>query len=181
MSQSPSDPGCDERDLFVLHSSAPDDIAFVRSQLLPEMGLPDARQCCSGDLEPGEPKLEFLERKVCGSRVVVVVLSPTFLNEHWPIIGEALASYHATQGGWVVPLKLFDCAVPLRLAFRDALDCRDPERRGDELERLRQLLRQPAPVEQCWKTSWDRHSLDQWRAALARGPYQLLDGEVVPR
>lgn len=130
-------------DLFILHAEA--DTAFVRAQLVPELGLAPDRVLLSSELPLGTSVIEAIERGVAVSRVTAAVVSPAFLHESWARFGEALASHHATHGGLLVPIVLADCTLPLRLDFRVKIDCRDAGRRASELGRLRALLALPDP------------------------------------
>ncbi len=135
------------RDVLILHAEAEPDATFVRSYLVPELGIGIDRVMLSSALPLGMTLVEAIEHGVTSSRVTVVVVSSAFLAEGWAVFGESLAGHHAMRGGLLVPLLLFDCALPLRLEFRCKLDCRDPARRAAEMARLRALLDLPAPVE----------------------------------
>ena len=129
------------RDLLVIHAKASTDTYFVTSQLLPSLGLPPDRVVLSSALPLGELVITSLERELRHSRVTVLVISPAFLKEKWPLFGQALASHHAIAGQrCVVPILLEDCEVPLRLEARVLLDLRNPENQERELKRLRDLF-----------------------------------------
>jgi tetratricopeptide (TPR) repeat protein len=130
------------RDVFVLHADA--DGAFVRSHLVPALGLPEDRVLLSSGLPLGTTVVQALEDGITNSKVTVVVVSPAFLAHSWSSFGEELAACHATRGGFVVPLLLKACGLPLRLEFPVRLDCRDPARWDGEIARLRALLDVPA-------------------------------------
>lgn len=139
--------GGGDKDVFILHAEDQADATFVRSYLVPELGLSSDRVLLSSALPPGMTVVQALEQGVVTSRVTVAVVSPAFLHESWSIFGETLAGYHAIYGGLLVPLLLSDCALPLRLEFRVRLDCRESGRRAAEIARLRSLLDLAAPPE----------------------------------
>lgn len=130
----------DSKDLFILHANATPDLDFVRSYLLPALGLPPDRVVLSSSLPPGRPVLHAVERALLTSRVTVLVVSPAFLRETWSTCAEALASFHAMRGGLLVPLLISDCLLPMRLELWVQLDFRSAARRADELARLCSLL-----------------------------------------
>jgi TIR domain/WD domain, G-beta repeat len=132
--------------VYILHSHDPNDRIFVKSLLCPALNLSPELVHCSNDIEPGTPILVEIERSIQASQVVLVVLSPAFLTQRWSELGETLASYHAVHGGRLIPILYADCNVPLRLRFREWLDCRDPERRHEALARLRELFEAPPPT-----------------------------------
>jgi hypothetical protein len=131
----------DSKDLFILHAKATPDLDFVRSYLLPALGLPPDRVVLSSSLPPGRPVLHAVECALLTSRVTVLVVSPAFLRETWSTCAEALASFHAMRGGLLVPLLISDCELPMRLELWVQLDFRFATRRADELARLRSLIK----------------------------------------
>lgn len=136
-----------KRALFVLHADTERDASFVRSYLLPELGLATHDVLLSSELPLGMSVVQALESGVTSSRVTVVVVTTALLREAWPAFGEELAAHHAAHGGLLVPLLLSECSIPLRLDFRVRMDCRQPARRSAEIARLRELLDLPLPVE----------------------------------
>jgi hypothetical protein len=129
-------------DIFVV--CADSDADTVKRQLLPALGLPRERVLVSNELPPGQSIVEALARGVSDSRFTVVILTAAYLRDRWASFGDQLAGHvWGTEGG-LIPILLEDCAVPLHLDFRVALDLRAPERWDSELERLRVALDQPA-------------------------------------
>jgi len=138
-------------DLFVLH--APADAPFVHGYLLPELGLPEGSVRTPADFTPGASRAAELERAVTGARVVLLVLTPAFLDDTWSELGEQLAS-HAAVGareGRLVPLVLQPCRLPLRVEFLVQLDCTSQDRWDDAVGRLRRHLDHPGPAR---PTTW---------------------------
>jgi hypothetical protein len=125
-------------DLFVVHAAA--DADFVRGYLLPALNLPSSRVLLADALTPGALVVAELDRGVSRSRFTVVVLSPAYLEDRWAVLGEQLASYLSVDGVHVIPLRLADCKLPLRLEARVALDFTDRANWESETVRLRELL-----------------------------------------
>jgi hypothetical protein len=130
-------------DVFILHADAEPDTTFVRSYLVPALGLETGCVLLSSDLPLGIASVEAIERGVTASRVTIVVVSPALLHERWALFGEALAGHHAAQGGLLIPLLLADCALPLRHATSSIIDFSQ-----------RTLI---APPERCSSISHMRH------------------------
>jgi hypothetical protein len=91
-------------------------------------------------LAPGALVVSELDRGVSRSRFTVVVLSPAYLEDRWAMLGEQLASYLSVEDVHVIPLRLADCKLPLRLEARVALDFTDRASWESETARLRELL-----------------------------------------
>lgn len=75
------------------------------------------------------------------------MLSPAYLADRWALFGEQLASHVSSQDVHVIPLRLTDCKLPLRLDARVSLDFTDQARWDAEAARLRDLLHAAAPAE----------------------------------
>jgi formylglycine-generating enzyme required for sulfatase activity len=132
-----------EHDLFVIYADA--DSAFVREYLLPALELPRERVLLIDELPLGGLVVQEIDRGVSRSRYTVAVLSPAYLEDRWADFGVELASHLSRRETRVVPLRLIDCELPLRLDARVALDFTDRSRWEWETARLRDLLRLPAP------------------------------------
>jgi formylglycine-generating enzyme len=126
-------------DLFIVY--APEDTNFVRDYFLPGLRLPTSRVLLVDELTPGALIASEIERGVSCSRFTIAVLSPAYLKDRWACFGEQLASYLSLADVHVIPLRLVDCKLPLRLEFRIALDFRSPDHWESEIARLRELLR----------------------------------------
>jgi hypothetical protein len=111
-------------DLFVAHAAP--DTDFVRGYLLPALNLPSARVLLMDALPVGGVMVSEIDRGVARSRFTVAVLSPAYLADRWAAFGEQLASHLSAQDVHVIPLRLLDCELPLRLDARVSLDFRDP-------------------------------------------------------
>src|SRR5262249_26052968 len=91
---------------------------------------------------------------VTQSRFTLMVLSPAFLADRWAEFGEGLGSFSSVDAGRnrLLALTLHACQAPLRLRFREALDCTDWTRWDDEAARPRRApgrpLAAPGPVRQ---------------------------------
>jgi len=133
-----------EFDLFVIHAAS--DAAFVREYLLPALGLPRPRVLLVDELPLGGLVVSEIDRGVSRSRYTVAVLSPAYLEDRWADFGVELASHLSLRDARVIPLRLIDCELPIRLEARAALDFTDKDRWAWETARLRDLLRTPAPV-----------------------------------
>jgi TIR domain len=81
-----------------------------------------------------------IDRAVSASRYTVTVLSPAYLADCSAMFGEHLASHASLQTSHVIPLRLTDCELPLRLQARVALDFTDPSSWPMEVARLRALV-----------------------------------------
>ena len=142
----PLEPATDthEFDLFVVHAAA--DAAFVREYLLPALGLPSHRVLLVDELPLGGLVVSEIDRGVSRSRYTIAVLSPAYIEDRWADFGVELASHLSLKDTRVIPLRLIDCELPVRLEARVALDFTDKDRWKWETARLRELLRTAAPV-----------------------------------
>jgi formylglycine-generating enzyme required for sulfatase activity len=132
-----------ELDLFIVHAEA--DADFVREHLLPALELPRDRVLLVDELPLGGLVLAEIDHGVSRSRYTVAVLSPAYLEDRWADFGVELASHVSRRDARVIPLRLADCELPVRLDARVALDFRDRDRWAWETARLRELLRGPLP------------------------------------
>jgi WD40 repeat protein len=131
-------------DLFVVHAAA--DTDFVRGYLLPALNLPASRVLLMDEIPLGAVVVSEIDAGVSRSRFTVAVLSPAYLEDRWAVFGEHLASHLSARDVHVIPLRLLDCELPLRLDARVALDFRDHACWELEVARLRDLLHTAAPV-----------------------------------
>ena len=133
-------------DLFI--SYAETDQAWVDGYLRPALGLDPARVLTPRDFRLGESVAAEFERGVTSSRFTLLVLSPAFLADRWAEFGEGLVSFSAVDEGRnrLLALTLHSCQAPLRLRFRESLDCTDWTRWDDEAARLRRHLDAPDPT-----------------------------------
>jgi hypothetical protein len=141
-------------ELFVLHAAP--DAPWVHGYLLPALGLPGGSVGTAADFTLGASRVAELERAVTGARVVVLVLTPAFLDDTWSELGELLASHAeaAAPEGRLVPLTLEPCRLPVRLDFRVGLDCTGRDRWDEAVAALRRHLGRagelpPAPPIAC--------------------------------
>jgi WD40 repeat protein len=133
-------------DLFIVY--APDDAEFVHGYLLPAINLPPSRVLLVDRLTPGALVVSEIERAVSRSRFTVAVLSPAYLADCWAALGEQFASYHGVDGAQLIPLRLKDAILPLRLEARVSLDFTDRARWEPEAARLRELLQTTPPADE---------------------------------
>ena len=112
-------------DLFVVHAEA--DRAWVDGYLKHALGLDPARVLTPRDFRLGASVAAEFERGVTSSRFTLLVLSPAFLADRWAEFGEGLVSFSAVDEGRnrLLALTLHACQAPLRLRFRESLDCTD--------------------------------------------------------
>ncbi|HEX8115617.1 MAG TPA: TIR domain-containing protein, partial [Kofleriaceae bacterium] len=134
-------------DLFVLHAAS--DAGFVHGYLLPALNLAPERVQTVESLPLGGVLVSELERAVSCSRYTAIVLSPACLSDHAACFGEQLATHLSLCEARVIPLRLSDCEIPLRLDARTALDFTDRAAWDAHVARLRwQLGAAPPPTEQ---------------------------------
>ncbi|TMQ10027.1 MAG: TIR domain-containing protein [Deltaproteobacteria bacterium] len=133
-------------DLFVVHAA--DDADFVHGYLLPALNLPSARVLLINALPLGSVVVSEIERGVAHSRFTVAVLSPAYLADHWAVFGEQLANHLSARDVRVIPLRLWDCKLPLRLDARVSLDFMDRACWETETARLRDLLHTATPTQE---------------------------------
>jgi predicted oxidoreductase (fatty acid repression mutant protein) len=131
-------------DLFVVHAAS--DADFVRGYLVPALNLPSTRVLLVDELPLGAVVVDEIDRGVSCSRITVAVLSPAYLADRWAVFGEQLASHLSAEGVRVIPLRLMDCKLPLRLEARVSLDLTDQTRWESEAARLRDLLHTARPA-----------------------------------
>ena len=139
-------PAPPSHDLFIVHAEA--DRAWVDGYLKHALGLDPARVLTPGDFRLGASVVAEFERGVTSSRFTLLVLSPAFLADRWAEFGEGLVSFSAVDEGRnrLLALTLHPCQAPLRLRFRESLDCTDWTRWDDEAARLRRHLDAPEPT-----------------------------------
>jgi len=135
-----------EYDLFVVHAEA--DRAWVDGFLKHALGLDPGRVMTPRDFRLGASVVGEFERGVASSRFTLLVLSPAFLADRWAEFGEGLVSFSAVDEGRnrLLALTLHPCHSPLRLRFRESLDCTDWTHWDDEAARLRRHLDAPEPT-----------------------------------
>ena len=133
-------------DLFISYAEA--DRAWVDGYLRPALGLDPARVLTPRDFRLGESVAAEFERGVTSSRFTLLVLSPAFLADRWAEFGEGLVTFSAVDEGRnrLLALTLHACQAPLRLRFRESLDCTDWTRWDEEAARLRRHLDAPEPT-----------------------------------
>jgi hypothetical protein len=133
-------------DLFIVHADA--DRAWVDGYLKHALGLDPARVMTPRDFRLGASTTGEFERGVTSSRFTLLVLSPAFLTDRWAEFGEGLVSFSSVDEGRnrLLALTLHPCQAPLRLRFRESLDCTDWTRWDDEAARLRRHLDSPEPI-----------------------------------
>ena len=134
----------DTYDLFV--AFAAEDAAFVRGYLIPALNLAADRVLLLDALPLGGIAVSEIDRAVSCSRFAIVVLSPAFLVERLAEFAEQLASHLNTRASQIIPLRLSDCEIPLRLDARLALDFTDPANWAMQTWRLRDRLQARPPV-----------------------------------
>ncbi len=144
--QSGGVPSLAKYDLFVIHAEA--DRAWVDGYLRHALGLDPDRLLTPREFRLGESIAAEFERGVTSSRFTLLVLSPAFLADRWAEFGEGLISFSSVDEGRnrLLALTLHACQVPLRLRFRESLDCSDWERWDDEAARLRRHIDAPEPT-----------------------------------
>jgi ankyrin repeat protein len=131
-------------DLFVIYAKA--DAPFVHEVLMPAANLAPERALLVEDLTPGAPRVTEIERGIAGSRFTLIVLSHAYLADDWATFGELLANHLSVADPRLIPVRVDDCELPIRLELRVALDFRRREEHESEGARLRKLLATPAPA-----------------------------------
>jgi len=135
-------------EVFVVHTDAPRDLAFVDGYLLANLGLAPERVFRLRDLKLGQPISAEIERGVRSSRVTLVVLSAAYMDDRWVAFGQQLAAYASVADGvrgTLLPLLLDDCELTMHVASLVKLDFRTSEREAwdREMARLRTYLERP--------------------------------------
>ncbi|HEX4418110.1 MAG TPA: toll/interleukin-1 receptor domain-containing protein [Kofleriaceae bacterium] len=124
-------------EVFVVHTDAPGDLAFVDGYLLANLGLAPERVFRLQDLELGQPIPEEIERGVRSSRVTIVVLSAAYMDDRWVAFGQQLAAYASLADdahGVLLPLLLEDCELTMHVASLVKLDFRNSAREAWDRE-----------------------------------------------
>jgi WD40 repeat protein len=144
--QSAAVPNPPQYDLFVVHAEA--DRAWVDGYLKHALGLNPGRVMTPRDFRLGASVVGEFERGVTSSRFTLLVLSPAFLTDRWAELGEGLVSFSSVDEGQnrLLALTLHPCQAPLRVRFRESLDCTDWNNWDDEAARLRRHLDAPEPT-----------------------------------
>jgi WD40 repeat protein len=133
-------------DLFIVHADA--DRAWVDGYLKHALGLDPARVITPRDFRLAASTAGEFERGVTSSRFTLLVLSPAFLTNRWVEFAEGISTFFTVEQeqNRLLALTLHPCQAPLRLRFRESLDCTDWTRWDDEAARLRRHLDAPEPV-----------------------------------
>ena len=134
-------------DLFITY--APSDAPWVRSYLIPSLGLPPERVRQPQDFQLGAFVNSEIEAAIKGSRYTLLVLSPAFVANEWAGFGEQLATTLGVKerAQRVIPLVLKEYELDLRIESLVRLDCTDELEWAEEVGRLRSLLELPEPQE----------------------------------
>jgi hypothetical protein len=130
-----------DHDLFIVH--ADDDTPFVKSTLLPMLGLPDDRIILSSALPFPAFVEHAIESSVRRSRITLAVLSPAYLRDRWASFAALLSRNvraDGLDGGSLVPLLIADCEVPPTLSQHTTLDFRDSRQWDACIAQLRRRL-----------------------------------------
>lgn len=98
------------------------------------------------ELPVGTVLVSEIELAVSRSRFTIVVLSHAYLADRWAVFGEQLATHASVERLRLVPLRLTDVVLPLRLEARVALDFTTTDRWESESARLRDLLQTTSPA-----------------------------------
>jgi formylglycine-generating enzyme required for sulfatase activity len=133
-------------DLFAIYASA--DASWVSGYLLPALGLPGSRVITVEQFDPGETWLGEFQRAVTSSRYTAVVISPTFLGDHWANQAQQLAAHLGVEErrNRLLPILLRPTELPLDLQFRVRLDYTREAEWEAQTARLRELLDRPPPA-----------------------------------
>lgn len=136
-------------DVFVSYAAA--DRWWVEGFLLPELGVPPDRTITRDQFDLGAPTLTEYERAVTASRHTIIVFSPAYLADEFATFAEVLTGHVAivSQANRLLPLKLWPCTLPPRIALREVADCTRQEQWKIETERLRWVLQRPEPALQA--------------------------------
>jgi TIR domain len=126
-------------DLFIIYAAA--DAIFVHEHLLPSLDAAGLRVLLVDELIPGAPIAVELDRGVTSSRFTIIVLSPAYFEDCVALLGEQLTSYISAQTTHLIPLRLVECRLPLRLEARVALDFTNRSNWAFETSRLCSVLR----------------------------------------
>ena len=134
-------------EIFIVY--ADDDGEWAEGFLIPSLGVPSERIITKDGLQPGVDKVIEFERAVTNSRYTLLVLSPAFFVDPWNNYSESIASYSRVnyERDRLLPLILKPCKLPLRIdALKLSFDCTDKAHQNDEINQLRELLKQPEPI-----------------------------------
>jgi hypothetical protein len=131
----------------VFISYAEDDAGWVEGSLVPGLALDPGQVRTHRDLDLGADKLTEYSRLVEESDYTLLVLSPEFLEDPWGNEVKNLAGFLRVenQRGSLLPLALRPAKLPTPIRMLVGLDFTKPERREDELARLREFLDKPSP------------------------------------
>ncbi|MVM34153.1 TIR domain-containing protein [Spirosoma sp. HMF4905] len=133
-------------ELFISHAKA--DQQWVYGYLLPELGLSPKQVITTSQFQPGKSIVAEFERAIKASRYVILVFTPAYIADDWADFSEQLATYAvvASQRNRLIPIKLEEVSIPLRIEFRVSLDFRLATDWATETTRLRDLLLLPEPT-----------------------------------
>lgn len=130
-------------DLFLSYSHT--DGSWVHEWLLPRLEQAGLRVCIDvRDFAVGVPSLVNMEKSVERSHHTLLVLSPAWLHSEWTAFEAVLVQTLDPAGRRrrLLPLLVERCDLPLRLRALTYLDCTDPARRADQVDRLIAQLRE---------------------------------------
>jgi hypothetical protein len=131
----------------VFISYADEDAGWVEGSLVPGLALDPGQVRTHRDLDLGADKLTEYSRLVEESDYTLLVLTPEFLEDPWGNEVKNLAGFLRVEyeRHSLLPLNLRKVRLPLAIATLVGLDFTKPERREEELERLRDFLDKPSP------------------------------------
>jgi len=144
-------------DVFVSYAEA--DRTWVRTELLPRLEQSPLQFCSDRDFAPGAPRMEEMERLAEGSRKMLLVLTPAYLESEW---GEAINLMAQTldpssRRRRLIPVLKEECKLPLRLGHLTYIDFVAPD---DPDWAWKQLLTalgappEPEPPEPPERATW---------------------------
>ena len=124
-------------DVFVSYSHQ--DSEWVRDWLVPRLQKAGLRVGIDvRELQPGTPWAIELERAITQSRVILIVLTPDYLNSQWASFENVLVRTLDPAGRQrrVIPLVLEPCELPLRIRTLTYADFARPDQTDFQLSRL---------------------------------------------
>jgi len=128
-------------DVFVAYSPAEED--WVHAHLQPDLQAAGLTVATQEDFTPGRPKVDNWERTLTASRLLLLVITPAWLEDNWQGFARQLAHQLDVDGreGRVIPLLLQPTPeMPGQLDRLTLVDFTDPARLERQWSRLLKAL-----------------------------------------
>lgn len=103
--------------------AAPVDRAWVESYLLPSLALSKGQVHTRDDDQPGQPRIDEIDRATTRAQYTVLVLSQAFVSDDLSDYARSLTAHAAVQEGRLLLIAREACELPMQLDYLVRLKC----------------------------------------------------------